>query len=670
MTARARLESARHALTALALMRALAVGTGAAFAAAAMLRLAVAPGGRTLTAAAVVLGVASGIWAYRLAGAPGLNATRAALWIEEHHPGLKYALVAAAESSDPHLEASLARVDWAVTLRDAWRRGLLIAGATLAGGLLLWLLAARVALPGHLAGAQASSGSPITGVSPLRLRVAVEPPSYSRLPPQSLENPGAVRALAGSTLILSSGDTTATFTPQGMLQLPAMAGGQGSVRLRMPAAPSALLIAGRGGRRLLALDALADSVPQVRLLLPAHDSVLRVASGNLSLGAELRDDFGLAQGAFEYIVSSGEGETFTFKRGRVGAASLGGSREATLRGELRLTELQLKPGDLVHVRAVARDVNDVTGPGIGFSETRTIRVARSGEYDSVAVEATAPAEADKSAISERMLINLAEALVARSQTLAREPYVGESQRIGRDQTRLRRGVGDIIFSRLGAEPQGEEERQVDREDRPLTKEDLLKAAEAATQSGNTTLDFEQDETPVVAVNRPLLEAYNAMWDAGRALNIGEPDAALPHMRRALAAIQRARAAERLYLRGKPPRAVVDVAKVRLQGKEQGAPAARTPRAGADSAAASARLRFSRVLDMLAKSPAAAIDSLLLLRLSVMRDAPAAARELDAAIEALRAGTDATGPLSRARRALDRSWSVRDSVSRWGGGAWP
>jgi hypothetical protein len=669
MTARSRLDSARLSLTALAVVRALAVGGGAAFAIAALLHLAVAPGGGVIVTA-VVLGVALALWVFRAAGATGLSVTRTALWIEERHPELQYALVTAAESADPHLQASLARVDWSADLRDAWRRGLVLAVATLAGGLMLWLLSARVALPARLADRRASSRSPLAGSTPLHLRVEVAPPPYSRLPSQSLENPPAVRALAGSALLITAGDPTATFVPQGTLQPPGAVSGRGSLRLRMPPASSALLIAGQGGRRLLALDAVADSVPQVRLLSPAHDSVLRVAGGTLALGAELRDDFGLAQGAFEYIVSSGEGESFTFKSGRIGAASLGGDREATLRDRLQLADLQLKPGDLVHVRAVARDVNVVTGPGNGFSETRTIRIARPGEYDSVAVEAAAPAEADKSAISERMLINLAEALVARRKTLAREPYVGESQRIGRDQSRLRRQVGDIIFSRLGAEPQGEEVRDVDREDRPLTKEDLLKAAEAATQSGSTTLDFEQDESPVVAVNRPLLEAYNAMWDAGRSLSIGEPDNALPHMRRALAAIQRARAAERLYLRGKLPRAVVDVAKVRLQGKEKGTPAARTPRVAADSAVDLARMRFSRVLDLLATRPSEAVDSLLMLRLSVMQDVPVAARELDTAIEALRTGRDATAPLGRARRALDRSWSVRDSVSRWGGGAFP
>ncbi len=47
-------------------------------------------------------------------------------------------------------------------------------------------------------------------------------------------------------------------------------------------------------------------------------------------------------------------------------------------------------------------------------------------------------------------------------------------------------------------------------------------------------------------------------EAGRWLELGEPDDALPHMRAALAAIQRARQAERLYLRGRPPTQVVDI----------------------------------------------------------------------------------------------------------------
>jgi hypothetical protein len=57
---------------------------------------------------------------------------------------------------------------------------------------------------------------------------------------------------------------------------------------------------------------------------------------------------------------------------------------------ISIDSLGLKPGDIVHLRAVARDANDVSGPGIGVSETRSIRIARSDEYDSVAVDAAAP----------------------------------------------------------------------------------------------------------------------------------------------------------------------------------------------------------------------------------------------------------------------------------------
>ena len=45
----------------------------------------------------------------------------------------------------------------------------------------------------------------------------------------------------------------------------------------------------------------------------------------------------------------------------------------------------------------------------------------------------------------------------------------------------------------------------------------------------------------------------------------------------------ARSAERLYLRGTPPRVVVDLARVRLTGKDKGTPGARTPRLATDAA---------------------------------------------------------------------------------------
>ena len=50
---------------------------------------------------------------------------------------------------------------------------------------------------------------------------------------------------------------------------------------------------------------------------------------------------------------------------------------------------------------VARDANNVTGPGIGVSETRSLRIARADEYDSVAVEA-ATLSADRKSVFLRI----------------------------------------------------------------------------------------------------------------------------------------------------------------------------------------------------------------------------------------------------------------------------
>ena len=97
------------------------------------------------------------------------------------------------------------------------------------------------------------------------------------------------------------------------------------------------------------------------LVAPAHDSVLRTPTGRIALSADATDDFGLAIAAFEYIISSGEGETFKFASGTLGAREA--ERDATRRSaaSISIDSLALKPGDIVHLRAVARDANDVIG---------------------------------------------------------------------------------------------------------------------------------------------------------------------------------------------------------------------------------------------------------------------------------------------------------------------
>ena len=328
--------------------------------------------------------------------------------------------------------------------------------------------------------------------------------------------------------------------------------------------------------------------------------------------------------------------------------------------------MKLRAGDIIHIRAVARDRNAVSGAGVGVSETRTLRIARADEYDSVAVDAASPPEPEKNVLSQRMLLMMAEALQKARPSTARAAVVRESRTIAVDQTRLRKLVGEIVFQRLG-ENEGEEgDALTKRLDKPVNPDSVLAAAERATNSNaGKPLEGEGDETPIIAINKPLLEAYNHMWSASTELELGEPGKAVPFMRKALEALQRARSAERVYLRGKVRTVVVDVARVRLAGKDKGASNERAPRLALDPARAARLARFDATLTLSSRNPAAAVDSLLVLRLDLLDRDAAGARALDDAANALRAGRDATTALIRARRALSGGIERRDALSLWG-----
>ncbi len=411
-----------------------------------------------------------------------------------------------------------------------------------------------------------------------------------------------------------------------------------------------------------------DSAPEVALVAPARDSILRRASGFLVLTAELSDDHGLASGAFEYIVSSGSGESFTFTSGTTGATSFPGARTArgTLSARLSMDALAMRAGDVVHIRAVARDRNTLSGPTLGVSETRTLRVARADEYDSVAVEAAPPPQPEQQALSQRMVLMMTEALHKKRASMAPAALLQESRAIALEQTRLRKRVGEIVFQRLGEGGGEEGDAFARRLDRPTNPDSLLAAAERATNAtSGTALEGNADEPPVVAVNRPLLEAYNFMWSASAELELGTPGRAVPWMQKALDRLQAARSAERIYLRGKVRAVVVDVAKVRLAGKETGVGGVRAARPAADPGRVQRLARFDAVVAMAARVPAAAVDSLVMLRLELLERDTGAAQALAAAADAVRRGGDVSAALLTARRVLSGAVERQAGLSLWG-----
>lgn len=638
---------------------------------------------------------------------------RVALWIEEQtdetptHALVTWAELAAAPLSPPsswvspseglqqaanevvtrsansgELARALSRRRWAL-----WRGPLLfVAGAVLlllVGGKLQPAFNSATVGNTHSEGPAAlgATGSSAGGLGRLRLRVV--PPRYAGIPDSVFDDASTVRALSGSrivvegvgvaphaTLAVVGTDSAGRAAPR-VLRTASDSLGGWHLHFAAQDVPLALGLRRGEASRLLVVEGVRDSLPRVSLEAPARDSVFREARGTLALEARASDDLGVASASFELVVSSGEGERFTVRTVLVGAQRYAPpAKRASWRGTLDLAALGLGPGDVVHVRAVARDAHPLASREAGSSETRAFRIARPAEYDSVAVEPAPPPAVDSSLLSQRMLLMLTERLDARQKRMARAEVLRESLRIARDQQKLRLAVGDVVFQRLSGESSVEHAHYAgDGHDHGVDQQ----GGKLAMSTNSTTGMLEEgNDSPIVAINKPLLEAYNAMWDAGRALEQGDPRGAIPAMRRALEAIERSRAATRLYLRGRPPQVIVDLAKVRLAGKDTGQTLPRSTRLAVPTLSAQRDARLVAVAVEMARESATpnaerrpVRDSLLLLRAEALADDPAFAAALGRLLDAMGKGGDVTNEFVAARRVLGNV--RRAAVQPWSSG---
>lgn len=614
-----------------------------------------------------------------------VTAHRAALWIEEQIP-LHYGMVTLVEqragvdasgassasgntldhaltpvltalNRDAHAQGDLrARIhaELALAARRHWRTPAFVSAALLGALLLAVVLLAPRTSRGRDAGGTIPSllrgAAAVIPVAP-SWRVMVVPPSYTGQPSATLGDVDLVQGIEGSSIRVQYGDS---------LRM-----------LSMPARPVTVDVVFGTTRRVFALVPQPDSLPAVTLLSPEADSVYRDSTGRIVLSARATDDFGLASMVFDVIVTSGEGERYDARRLSLGTRTLRGERSAAQTFPLPFTELSLRSGDIVHVRAVAYDRNPRAGRAPGVSETRSFRIARASEYDSVAVEGAPPPPVDSSLMSQRMLLLLTERLQRQRSRLEQPVLVRESRKLALDQARLRRAVSAVVFQRFGSEAEAEHvhyEGDGHEHGLAVVGGRLVESSSDAAREGGDT------DAAIIAVNRPLLEAYNAMWDAGRELELAEPGNAIPHMQRALDAIQRARAAERLYLRGRVRPVVVDVARVRLAGRDTGQSSRRAAAIGEEPLRARLDARLLRAAERYAadRNAERLRDTLFVLRVEMLSVAPDAATMVGEVLGALQTSQAAgmatrdtiTDRLVQARRALLPLAAYRGPVSAW------
>jgi hypothetical protein len=585
-----------------------------------------------------------------------VSADRVALWVEERIPELHYSLVTAMEqSASPFvsgMETTVARQNVAGVTWSALRRPILRAiAAVLVAGSLLYVSPSAAFGGGGIfapAGAGRSAGAIPAGSRLENVSVRIAPPAYTGERTRTIDDPASIPALSGSGItVRGRGSATGIAGSIAGKPLRVVTTGDGwSLSFGMPRDPAALTLVDRKYERIVVLEPRADNPPKIALTSPPRDSILRVARLVTRLDAVVSDDIGLGSGYFEYLITSGSGEVFSARTVTTPVASFNGSRTGSLSGTLDLASLKLGQGDVVSVRAIAQDMNTLTGPGIAMSDTRTFRIARAGEYDSIAVDAAAPPPVDSSAMSQRMLVMMAEKLVREQKKISRSELVRRSGEIGDLEDRIRKRVQEILYEIEGAGDEG---------------------AESASPDPTATLEGEESDQVRAVHNPDLVEAFNALWEAVRSLQIAEPEPALRPMRVALKALDRARLANRLYLRGTPPRVVVDLARVRMTGKEKGAASVRTPRSSADSARAVLERRFNHAVELLQSRPSDAVRAFTLLQVDALSVSPPLATSLGEAISAFRRGSDATVPLLRARRLLAGDPASASGLPSWSGG---
>ena len=557
---------------------------------------------------------------------------RVALWVEERAPELRYALVTAIDPRytdrlADRLAPIIARVDPGSFVRRAALRSLLPAAL-----LLLVTGVSYSAMPQSwrdaAVGADPDAANE-TAEMPSRLNElsgSVTPPAYARrsgLQREAFDDPATIAGLAGSIV-----DLHGNGIPDGIEivlgDTPVEPGPDGDDGWRttftLPDSAVALELRDRQYHRLVVIDPRRDESPSVELLLPARDTTVRVIEGDIRLQASMSDDIGLGGAFFESIVTMGQDEGhITFRRDTLERQTLANAGSGEISLTLPLAYFALAEGDMLSLRAITYDNNTLSGPSYTTSETRVLRLATSSEYDSLAIEGAPPPD-DSLFLTLRFVIQLTEEVHAERRTMDRDLFVDTTQSIGR---RLRR----IIY----------------------------------------TVEQMQDEWTMEGVFDPnplLAEAHEALWEGARALYIAETGEALPPMWAALKLLQEFALAERYYFRGQPPELIVNLGRVRMQGKDTGYAQPRARREMSGERRRDLTARYAEAVGLLEAAPDSALNTFMRMQVEALREFPDLASVLGEAIAVIRDGEDATGQLNEVRRSLEGRTIIRRRLTSW------
>ncbi len=294
------------------------------------------------------------------------------------------------------------------------------------------------------------------------------------------------------------------------------------------------------GETVFSVRAIKDAPPEIHITRPSSDLLFAATDRPESLFIDIaaKDDYGVALVKLKYIKTTGEGDASRFENGeiRVNLAAADATGQSRGQARLDLASIAIGPGASLVFHAEAVDRNNVTGPGVGYSENVIAQVAGL-EPVKISLDDMRPDEALKYLTSERMILIKTEKLNRQRAKLSESDFISRSQEIATEQRRLRESFNQ--FSELESETGQETPNAAESppSDASTPEPDAAKLRSAV-----------EPDIPAGASDaaRKMILALRAMWRAEGALSAADTASAIEFEKDALAQLKSAQAGARYF----------------------------------------------------------------------------------------------------------------------------
>lgn len=384
------------------------------------------------------------------------------------------------------------------------------------------------------------------------LRVVLSPPAYTRRSAVVQINEGNIVALHGTRAEVS----IKTDREMGAALL--STGGAPAIKMEREGESSyrASFVVGEDSNYKISLTGMSesdrkwegvysiriikDNPPEVHITRPTSDLLFTATNRpeSLSINVAAKDDYDIAQIKLKYIKTTGEGDASRFESGEVNINRAPVNAEGQARGaaQLDLESLGVAPGTSIVFHAEAIDRNNITGPGVGYSENVIIQVA-GPEPVKISLDNLMPDEALKYLTSERMILIKTEKLHGQRGKLSNEIFASRSQDIAFEQRRFR----DSFNQFAEIEPAHEHAESSDSESQPKDESGL--EPESAKLRDGSVPDAPAGASDSV---REMVLAIRAMWRAEGALSTADTATAMQFEKEAIAHLKAAQKGARYF----------------------------------------------------------------------------------------------------------------------------